>query len=43
MQDRVVVLVHHPQLVGPQAVRLAQQPAPDGPHADQRKGQRARR
>ena len=35
MQDRVVVLVHHPQLVGTQPVGLPQQPAPDRPHPDQ--------
>ena len=40
MQDRVVVLVHHPQLVGAQPVGLPQQPAPDRPHPDQRDGQR---
>ena len=40
MQDRVVVLVHHPQLVGAQPVGLAQQPSPDRPHPDQRDGQR---
>ena len=37
MQDRVVVLVHHPQLVGPQPVRLPQQPTPDHPHPSQAK------
>ena len=35
MQDRVVVFVHHPQLVGAQPVRLPQQAAPDRPHPDQ--------
>ena len=39
MQDRVVVLVHHPQLVGAQPVGLAQEPAPDHPHPDQGDGQ----
>ena len=40
MQDRVVVLVHHPQLVGTQPVGLAQQPSPDRPYPDQRNRQR---
>ena len=42
MQDRVVVLVHHPQFVGAQSVCLPQQPAPDQPHPDQRNGQRGK-
>ena len=35
------MLVHHPQLVGAQPMRLAQQPAPDRPDADERNGERA--
>jgi hypothetical protein len=40
MQDRVVVLVHHAQFVGSQAVGLTQEPAPDPPDPDERNSQR---